>query len=70
MAKEKSSTSELQLLTKDEFCEEFNLTISKLNMWIFRHQFPVRKIGGRIYILLKDYSEWLDEHKLTSKKIH
>lgn len=49
--------------TLQEFAESHNFTQSVVRMFVQRHSLPVVRIGRRIYIRDKDYSEWLESNR-------
>ena len=51
------------LQNKQVFADAQGVSISVLDSWIYRHNLPVVKIGGRVYIDEPDYQSWVEDHK-------
>ena len=57
--------SSLNLISKNQFMEEFGITRHSFTRWIKERNLPITKIGYKTYIQKDKLNEWLNNYHIN-----
>ena len=57
--------SSLNLISKNQFMEEFGITRHSFTRWIKERNLPITKIGYKTYIQKDKLEEWLNNYHIN-----
>ena len=58
----------LNLISKNQFLEEFGITRHTFTKWVNQRNLPITKVGYRTYIQKEKLNEWLKTYEVNEPK--